>query len=179
MVKSRSKPDGRPKGEGYVYKDERGYWYARRDYTDSTGKRRVAKRVARSKTGAQDLLRQLVREAADFGMKSLEASQATFEDLAAFYEKNYMIEPKYVDGRKVAGLRSRHNLVHQLKALRAFFTNSKLRSMSYGKIEQYKLTRLDEKTIHKKQRSLAPVNRELALLRRMLNIALRLSLIHI
>ena len=62
LMPTKTKPKGRPKGEGYVYQDSRGYWYARLTVAESTGKRRNIKRVARSRTEAQDILRRLVRE---------------------------------------------------------------------------------------------------------------------
>jgi hypothetical protein len=142
------KQKGRAKGEGYVYKDERGYWYARLTVADASGKRRNIKRVAESKVAAQELLRRLIRELEDHGTKSFDAARMTFKELVDYYEKNYMIEPQYVDGRKVAGLRSKDKLVHQKKALEAFFGSCQLRSITYGDIERYKSTRLKTKTIH-------------------------------
>src|SRR5215203_2768203 len=96
-----TKPKGRAKGEGYVFKDDRGRWYARMTYTDASGARRNVKRVAESKTAAQDVLRKLVREFEDHGSKSFDAVRMTFTELADYYETNYMTEPQYVEGRKV------------------------------------------------------------------------------
>src|SRR5581483_1843873 len=48
----------------------------------------------------------LLRELDDHGGKSIEAAKMTFNELADYYEKTYLIEPQYVGDRKVAGLRS-------------------------------------------------------------------------
>jgi integrase len=111
----------------------------------------------------------------------------TFDTLADYYEKTYLIEPEYVDGRKVAGLRSAYDYRHRLKVLREFFGKRKLRSITHGDLERFKAARLKSPAIigrntrktkvkgnpKARQRSIATVHRELSLLRRVLTVAVR------
>lgn len=164
---------GRAKGEGYTFKDNQGRWWARLSYRDVAGKRCEVKRRAESRAAASALLRKLVREFEDQGADALENSHRTFAELADFYEKRYLIPAQYVDGRKVAGLRSYQSGLRDLPNLRSAFEGRKVRSITYSDLEHYKAQRLATPTRYDSQRSIAAVNRELALLRRMLNIALR------
>jgi integrase len=166
-------------------KGEKAQWYAFLKYPDSdTGKLRVEKRSADSKerlflnkTEAQNWLDERLRELKTHGARSLKHSEHTFEDLATLYEKTRLIEPQYVDGRKVEGLRSYKTQKRFLATLRRHFDNRQLRSITASLIEKYKTDRLATRKRPKKgekiggQRSIASVNRELALLRSMLNFA--------
>ena len=66
-----------------------------------------------------------------------------------------------------------------LKTLREAFGKRPLESIIQGEIERFKQTRLkiplykNKERTTEKERSIASVNRELALLRRMLNVAVR------
>lgn len=161
-------------------------WYARVTYRGNDGKRKYDKRKAENKSHAKDILKQMVRELDDHGERSLDAAQMTFKELADHYEETYLIEPQYVDGRKVAGLRDYYNFRLRLDVLRDYFSKRKLRSITHGDIEAYKAARLKTPVILGKnrkkkegepvepktrQRSIATVNRELSVLRRVLNIA--------
>jgi integrase len=157
---------------GYL-SEENGKWYARLDYRDEAGEKRRIRRLAENKSQAKLLLKELVRRYDDQGHKSLSADRMSFSDLADFFHKRYLIAPQYVDGRKVAGLRSYEDGLAFLRALRAFFDKRWLRSITHGDIENFKANRLSTPTVHGKARAIASVNRELALLRRMLNVAQR------
>jgi hypothetical protein len=96
----------------------------------------------------------------------------TFVDLCDYYEKRSVIPATYVEDRKVKGLRGDLATVKaQLAMLKGHFSERRLRSITYGAIRDFREIRLETKTKHGKQRSIATVNRELALLRRMLNVA--------
>jgi integrase len=157
----------------YKIISEKGAWYARATYTDDGGKRRNVKRRGDNKTHAKELLKDVLRELDDHGSRGLESAQMTFADLADHYEKNYLIEPQYIDGRKVAGLRSRASLLPRLRVIKEYFGKSKLRSIKHGDIERFRSSRLKTSTKRGPQRSIASVNRELSLLRRTLNVAMR------
>src|SRR5437868_10228837 len=83
----------------------------------------------------------------------------------------HLIELEYVDGRKVAGLRSAYDLGLLLKVLREYFGKSKVRLITYGDLKRFKAERLKTKTKRGAQRSITTMNRELQLLRRLLNVA--------
>src|SRR5918992_5584147 len=94
------------KEKGYVFKDKFNRWFARTSYRDETGKYHNVKKVARDRTHAKEVLKQLLRELDDHGGKSLASARMTFGELADYYDKTYLIEAQYVGDRKVAGLRS-------------------------------------------------------------------------
>jgi len=157
---------------GYVY--ECGHkWYARFDYTDELGKRRTIRRLAPSESKAKQLLERLLDEYRRRGEQALDGEKMSFADLATYYEDTYLIAPEYVDGRKVAGLRDYRNSRGLLKVLRQALGSRRLRSITYGEIERLRAARIRCSTKHGKQRSLATVNRELSMLRRVLNVAVR------
>ncbi len=157
---------------GYVY--ECGLkWYARFDYTDELGKRRTIRRKAPTEAKAKQLLERLLEEYKTRGAQALDGERMSFADLATYYEDTYLIAPEYVDDRKVAGLRDYINSKGLLKVLKQALGSRRLRSITYGDIERLRAARIRCPTIHDKQRSLATVNRELSMLRRVLNVAVR------
>jgi len=166
-------------------------WWARVTYVDAvTGQRRDRQRRAQSKAHAKELLEDLLKEYDKTDGRSLAHEQKTFKDLADHYEKHYAKEPEYVDGRKVAGLRSLATVQGQLTTLKEYFGHRRVRSLAYGDIRTFRAERLntptrgdvarherelknDPKAELRSTRAIASVNRELALLRRMLNVAQR------
>lgn len=162
-------------------------WYARVQYFDATGKRiqKHQKPKHNTKTAARELAKEMVRDLESEGPQSLDSSQMTFSELAQYYKETYLIEPEYVDGRKVAGLRNKYDFEKRLEALKAFFRNQKIRSITYGDLKRYRSTRLKTPVVvgrntrgteakgnpSTRQRSIATVNRELSLLRRVFNVA--------
>lgn len=163
---------------------EKGAWIARVTLTDSTGKRKNVKRHAENKTEARELQKKLLRQIEDRGEQAIEGDRLTFDKLADVYEKHKAKPPEYHDERKVRGLRSYRNVLTHLKTLKAFFGRKLIRSITVADIEEYKSVRLKTKTcrvkekredgtIEYKARSLTSVNRELEVLRAMLQFAVR------
>jgi integrase len=150
-------------------------WYARVTITDESGKRRDIWRKGENKTDAKELLKQTLRELDDHGEKSITGAQMTFNYLADYYQKTYLISAVYKDWRKVAGRRSYKQGLTLLGYLRENFGRRKLRSITVGDIEKYRANRLNTTTVRGGKRSIASVNRELSLLRAMFNVALRES----
>jgi integrase len=162
-------------------------WYARVQYFDATGKRvqKHQKPKHNTKTAARELAKEMERQLETEGSHSLDSSQMTFQDLAAHYQETYLIEPEYVDGRKVAGLRNKYDFEKRLEVLKGFFRNQKIRSITYGDLKRFRSTRLKTPVVvgrntrgteakgnpTSRQRSIASVNRELSLLRRIFNVA--------
>jgi integrase len=158
---------------GYIYQDAAQRWYARFDYLDECGKRRTVRRRAKDKTGAKELLHDLLKRYKDFGQRSFDGDRMTFNDLAKFYEETFLIEPQYVNDRKIAGVRDWYNARRLLAVLKEHFGKRKLNTITHGDLQRYRILRLKTPTLHDKQRSIATVNRELSLLRRVLNVAKR------
>ncbi|HKQ06193.1 MAG TPA: site-specific integrase [Blastocatellia bacterium] len=158
---------------GMIFQRGANVWYARITFTDESGKRRYIKRRAENKSHARELVKLLLREYEDHGERALESAQMTFNELAEFYKETYLVEPQYIDDRKVAGLRSAYDFRLRLTVLQDYFGKRKLRAITHGDIERFRAIRLQTKTRHGKQRSIATVNRELSLLRRIFNVAAR------
>lgn len=161
--------------KGYVYQEKNGDWYARLTYTDNSGRRRNIKRKANNKSHGDEVLKDLIRDFDSGGAEKIDAAKITFNDLCDFYEKHYLTEPKYVNNRKVAGLRSVAGVKGYVKVFREHFGRQKLVTITYEHLRSYRNSRLTTSTQQSKQRSLATINREMAYLRRLLNIAERNS----
>lgn len=158
---------------GKRVRERHGGVFARITYTDENGHRHEEERRAKNRTHAKELIKQLLRELDDHGEQSLDAARMTFSDLADYYKKYYLKPAEYVDGRKVSGQRSYRSRQVLFGYLRNHFGQRKLRSITRGSIEQYKIERLATTTVRGKSRSITSVNRELQLMRRMFNIAQR------
>jgi integrase len=149
-------------------------WWARVTYTDPvTGKRHDRQRRAENKVDAGDKVHELLAEVDATGGRSLAKEHMTFFDLATYFEKQYLIPAEYVDGRKVAGVRSISPAMAAVTVLKEHFGNRQLRGITHSDIRSFRAERLATKTKANKQRSVAAVNRELEKLRRLLNIAER------
>jgi integrase len=166
-------------------------WWARVTYTDPvTGKRSDRQRRAENRAHAKELMQELVSEYDATGGRALEHARKTFVELAVHYEGRYLKPAEYVDGRKVGGLRSLPTVEGQLKVLKSHFGLRPLRSITHGDLRDFRAARLKaptrgdlarhERALTKDPkveicvtRSIASVNRELALLRRMMNVAQR------
>lgn len=156
--------------------EREGKLYAVIQYVDETGRKRGIWRRAHDRKDARGIIKQVLRDLDDHGAEVVNAQALTFAELAAHFEQHYLKAAEYTaEGRKVAGYRSLSHTQDFIKPIRAAFDRKRLRSITYGDIRAYKLNRLQTKTQYDRPRSLASVHRELALLRRMLNIAVRES----
>ena len=147
--------------------------YARLRWTDENGKRKEKMKKADNTSHANLLIKQMLRELDDYGPESLDAERMTFADLAEYYREHHLIPAQFVDGRKVAGLRSLQSATTRWKTVKDYFGRKRLRAITYGDIARFRSERLNTTTIHSKPRSITSVNRELETLRNMLNSAHR------
>lgn len=159
--------------KGYVYQEKNGSWFARITFTDNSGKRRNIKRSAKNKSDGEEVLKKLINEFDSGGIEKINASKIDFNDLCDFYEKHYVTEAKYVNNRKITGLRSVSSVRGYIKVFRQHFGRMLLKNITYEHLRIYKISRLTTSTHQSNQRSLSTVNREMAYLRRILNIAER------
>jgi integrase len=162
--------------KGSIFKRKNGKkftWWARVRYADlETGKPQDRCQRAESKADAQEKRNKWIADIEKTAGRCIGSEHMTFADLCDYYEKRYVIPATYVEDRKVKGLRGDLATVKaQLAMLKEHFSQRRLRSITYGAIRDFREIRLETKTKHGKQRSIATVNRELALLRRMLNVA--------
>jgi integrase len=130
-------------------------------------------RRGQSKAHARDLLHALLRDIDATDGQAPRNERKTFAELCDYFEKHYVKAAEYVDGRKVAAVRSLGTAKGQLKVLRDYFGSCRLRSITHGDVRQFRADRLAQETRTKTQRTIASVNRELSMLRRMLNVAQR------
>lgn len=158
---------------GFVYQDKSGAWYARTSITDAGGKRRNIKRRAKDKRDAKEILKSILRELDDQGSKAVDTARLTFNDLAGFYATHYCKPAEYADGKKVSGLRDVERARHCLRRFRAYFGKRKLREITYGDLRSYYSARLKEHTHYDRPPTIATMNREMGVLRRIFNIGVR------
>ena len=159
---------------GYVFYDKkRKAWTARLTYTDASGKRRNLKRQVENKTAGNMLLKQLLRELEDHGTQIVEGGRLTFFYVAEQYQQEKLIEPVYQGESKVAGLRSHVSLKRRLGTLVQHFGRKRVKAITHADITSFKLIRLDAPSQRNniKKLAVATVNRELQLLRAVLNYA--------
>lgn len=158
--------------KGYVF-EENNKFYARVTYTDKNGKRRNVKRTAKTKSEAEKILKKLIRQLDDEGEKGIQSEKITFGQICDYYEKHYLTEPEYFNEQKISGLRDCKRRKAMVKVFRLALGNRKVRDITYGDLMSFRRERLQAKTKAGKQRTVTTVNRELAALRRIFNIALR------
>lgn len=159
---------------GYVwYWKERKSWYARLTFTDASGKRRNVCRSVENKTEGNKLLKKLLRELEDNGEKMLDSEKLAFRQLAKLYSDRKLIAAEYQGDTKVRGLRSHKVLQGYLKTLVEHFGGLRVRAITHSDLEDFRNKRLQTATRRSTTRSVASVNRELALMRSVLNFAKR------
>lgn len=158
---------------GSIYKNKNGNWFARITYTCPNGKRKDIKRKAKDKAGAKEIQKKLLNQLNSEGENSVVNSRMTFNSLSDHYAKVYLMPAEYFNEQKVFGLRAVERAKICLVHFREHFGNRKLREITYGDIYAYRSKRMKIITVQKKLLSIATINRELSVLRRMFNIALR------
>jgi integrase len=119
------------------------------------------------------LLKTLLNQIETEGLKGIDSARLTFNDLAKYYQTHYTTEPEYFNDRKISGLRDWKRRKNMVKMFCSYFGNCKVREISYEDLLTFRATRLKTLKPNKEQRSITTVNRELACLRRIFNIALR------
>lgn len=146
-------------------------WWARLTFNDSiTGRRRDLQRKAEGRAHAREMVQALLAEFDATDGRAFLHEKKTFSDLANYFREHFLVPAQYVEGRKVAGLRSLSTVLGQLKVIEEYFGKRKLRQISNGDLRTFQAARLAAPA-RGGQRAIASVNRELALLRRMLNVA--------
>src|SRR5688572_10875644 len=186
------------RGHGGSIRERGGRIFARIQWTDEQGKRREQERPAKHRKHARELIKQMRDELSKHGQAALDTDKMTFADLATQYESKKLFKAQYVDGRKVAGVRSLLPAKSALAALVSHFGRKSIRTIKHSDVEAFKLKRLqtpivvrvketNEKATPRarvllkgqarqettRQRSITAVNRELELMRAMMRFAQR------
>ncbi len=154
-------------------------WYARIVRTEPDGKKRQHTQKADSKSHARRLRDELSDKYKSGGQTAMDGSKLTFREFAEDYKTRRLIPAKYHQDRKVAGLRSHRTARNFLNNLLSYFGNKRISDITPAEIEHFKQKRFDTPITSTKKgetterpRAIASVNRELALLRSMLNDAI-------
>src|SRR5688500_17479462 len=113
---------------GSIYKSGK-QLYARVTFTDEFGHRRDIKRKAFSRTHARQIIKDLLREIDDRGEQSLDSSRLTFAQLATYYKERYATPARFIESRKVSGLRSHTEVKRIVTMLALHFGSKRLRSI--------------------------------------------------
>lgn len=158
---------------GWVGKDDQGRWFYRYQYTDASQIRRNIRRLAKSETNAKKELRKALNRMEQQGMQSVEGDRLRFIQLIDRYKERRVYEATYVGETKVGGLRSLAHVEMLIRTLTRHFQNRLVKMITHSEIEQFKLLRLNTPKDNGEQRSIASVNRELELLRAVMNFAKR------
>jgi integrase len=144
--------------KAYVVKRD-GKWWARIVYYDG-GRRREFRRLAETttaagkvtstKTGASTLAAKLLATALATDGRALQHESTTFDDLADFYEKQFLRDVKYDhDGDKLGrGMRpkSLDTALRRLQVLREHFGDHRLQSITVDDIYAFKVERYNTAT---------------------------------
>jgi integrase len=159
---------------GQIFENKKtGNWVARVAYKNTNGKKTAIQRTAKNKEDAKKILKKLIEKLGDGCRKSIDAEKLTFNGLADYYEKHYAKPAKFVDDRKVEGMRNVSRVKGFVKLFREYFGKIKIKQIGYEEIVTFRNYRLSIKTHYKKTRNIATMNRELSNLRRIFNIAIR------
>jgi integrase len=163
-------------------------YQARITYVDGLGNRHDLRRNAETITEAKGILKKLKTDLESHGPSIIDGERLTFDQLATVYEKRKLQPPVYKGETRIAGLRSWKTQRLFLRSLKAHFGKKRVRAITHSDIEKFKSDRLQAPVMRNvkgkdgkvrptviRDRSVAHVNRELSLLRAILNFAKRSS----
>jgi integrase len=157
-------------------KDGKLHWYARIVRFDGNGKKKQYLAKANNKTHARQLRTELEQKYDQRGERAIEGDRMVFRKFADLYRTKKLIPAQYHGDkgaqRKVAGLRSIKPVLHYCDVLIEYFGAYQLKNITHGHIEEFKAARLNTPS-RRGSRSIADVNRALALLRSMMQFAIQ------
>ena len=127
MPRRKPKPDDwrkeRRANEGSI-RERNGRVYARIQFIGDDGKRHDKERQAQNRKHARELIKEMRGELETGGIKALVGPRMMFSELADWYTENYVKDAEYVDGRKIAGIRSYDTRASQVKLLKTIWGTS-------------------------------------------------------
>lgn len=157
-------------------KDGKLVWYARITRFDGNGKKKQYTAKADNKSHARRLRDELDEKYSRRGEKAIEGDKITFRKLCDIYKERKLIAAEYHGKdnakRKVAGVRSLAPVLHYSDVLREHFGAFLIKNISHTDIEKFKAIRLKTKS-RRGERSIADVNRTLALMRSIMRFAVQ------
>lgn len=151
----------------------RGKLYARFQFKTESGKYQTKYKSISDKRTAKRVVEEMRRELETHGQEILQTDKLTFDALAERYAEAKLTKAEYSNGMKVSGRRSLLPVLSALKPIKAHFGRKIIRSIKASDIENYRQLRLKTPTSNGAIRKIASVNRELEILRAMLNFAVQ------
>lgn len=161
----------RSRSSAKYWVEVKGKLYARLQYRAENGKYKVKYRPLSDKRKARSVVEEMRRELETHGEETLQTDKMIFSEFAALYRKSKMTEAVFENGVKISGRKSQIDWA--VNALIEYFGTKRLRSIKPGDLEIYRTSRLSHSTRRGGKRTIATVNRELTVLRAMLNFALQ------
>ena len=196
MSTRRTEQPKRKKAAPRYWVERKGRLYARLQYRSESGEYKTKYRAIADKRVARTAVEEMRRELEVRGEEGFNAQKMTFNELAERYDKVELVEPVYRNGVKVIGKRSLDPTRSALKPLKAYFGSTPIVKIRASDLKAYKNERINtpvekqlnvrrkitnpetgrqkwfvEKETRATPRKMAGVNRELALLRAVLEFA--------
>jgi len=155
-------------------KRRKGEYVARLQYYDKdTGARREKTLSASTPAEAKRALKTLEAKFESGGSSLLDAGNMTFAELAAYSKKERYCDAIYDDrGRKLLGVRNPKKAASTINRLVSILGPLKLEEITVAHLTRYRKTRLSTLTRKGTNTDVATVNRELSMMRAMLNDAM-------
>jgi integrase len=155
------------------WREIKGHLYARLQYQDETGKWKEKLKPISDKRVALRVVEEMRRELEVHGQETLTADKLLFSELVERYREVKVVPATYQNGIKISGKRSLAYFGFILPTLIDHFGKKYIRSIKANDIEAFKQKRLNSVTVRGGKRSIASVNRELSILRTILNFAVQ------
>ena len=190
-------PKERKRSSPGYWVERNGKLYARLQYKTDSGTYKVKYRPIDDKRTARTVVEDMRRELLNKSDEAITAEKMTFADLAAKYEKVELVEAVYQHRIKIKGRRSINSAKSAIKPLLDFFGTRQISTIKPSDVKAYKNERIatpvqrevnvriqtiNPKTGRKKflvtkelrssQRKMSTINRELSVLRAILNFAI-------
>lgn len=163
-------------------------WYARIVRLNGEGIKKEHTAKAENKAEARKLRDELAEKFRHRGVDAIKGDKLLFRDVAELYKESKLHKAEYHGQgnarRKVSGVRSLNPSLGYLKVLLQFFGAKMLKNISYADLDEFRKKRLkapiergkkvDENGVivySKTERSIADVNRNLALMKSILKFA--------
>jgi integrase len=172
-VKQTDSVKGKKRVQKRYWREVKGHLYARLQYQDESGKWKEKLKPITDKRTANRVVEEMRKELEVFGQETLTSDKMTFKYLADKYQDAKLTPATYQNGIKVSGKRSVRYVTVILKTLLENFGHKTIRSMKANDLETFKQKRLNSITKDGNTRSIASVNRELSILRTILNFAVQ------
>lgn len=159
----------------------KGGWVYRIRYVDPEGQPRSQERGPfPTKNKAKDACDQAVRSLEKSAGQIRVGERMTFDQLAERCKKEFYKPAVLRDGKKISGVRSIKAVLSQIDHLKKFFGKRQINSISLESLTRYKEHRTSQsigsaksEEAKKKKVAIATVNRELAVMRKMMRYAYR------